>query len=678
MYRCDRRGGWALLSGLVVIFIMATLMVFLLVHTHDQARADRMRRESVQALYDAMGQLELARVAISGATYDKEGRNAVVRQALESDDKQIAGTDVTCEPMTGESGSWYLLTARSPYDDGQSERVVRRAFRDRDYFSSYNLFVSDDPAGIAGTPVGAIHTNRQLQFYFPGGVYRHAVTAVGGAAYRAGATADNTTLAGPFNANIPRIELNLEGDRNFGFQALKTKALPGYRFPANRDVKITLERQGGDQKLLVELYSQPRIDQRDQQIFAGFKQVNPHEVTQEVQEKVVVGQETKTRWVDVDEWVEVPVVRRTPVYRTEMQDEQVPIYRQEQRTRAVPVYATVTKTRQAPRQIWVEDEAAFSGGTAIGGDGGKPGHWETVFVEESYQEQVVTGTRQETYQERVFDHFETRQKAVQVLDHWDEVPTTERKIVKKSVKQEYQEPIYNTVTKTVTKVVFDLEPQWKTIKVPVRVGRQKVGQQRLDAPPNGVVYVAGNVIGIGGDVVGRLTIASENAIRVTGSIVYRDANGDPAFLNGANPALPYEANPDYDNHAILGLIARKDLLYTTDVPNNFEINASLLSLEGRVGIDGVVLDKNGEVAAYDQILDEFGDRTGKIFTKTSIRRLGGVTTCRRPVDTVVMKGLVRAGFSRGDSTFDTPVLTLPPPYFMSRPTPRFFATEIAR
>ena len=673
-----REGGWTLLATLVIMLIVGSLMTFLLIQAQGQAQASRVRRESVQALYDAFGQLEMARVQICRADYDFFGRNKVVVEALESQDKKIPGTNVSIHALTGANGTWFLLTARSPYDDGHSERVVRRIFRDRDYFSSYNLFVAADPVGIAGSPVGAIHTNKQIQFYFPNGLYRHSVTAAGGSVFKAGATEENTRLVGPFNDHIDPINIDLEGDENFGFNALKRNVFEEYSFPADQDVKITLERQGGDQYLTFEAFTKPRIEYEAREVFDHWNYVNPHEVEEEVQEKVQVGTETKTRTVTVYEDVEVTVTRQVPVYRTETQYRDVPVYRQEERTREVPIWGKETRTRMVEKKVWVWDPIDLDGGTAVAGDGGRTGHWESEWVEETYEADVIVGYEQETYYVNVVDHYESQPYEVQVVDHYEEVEEQEIQKVAKEVEETYEEPVYEWVTKTVTKTVYDKEAVYKTVYDPVYIPREPIETKRLPAPENGVVYVGGDVIGIKGDVVGRLTIATEGKMLVTGSIVYRDEDGDPAYKNGDDPTQPYEPNPSYNNYATLGLIAKGDVIYTTEVPDNFEINGSIMSIRGRVGIDGIVLDDDGEIKRCNYILDEFGRKTNESFHKNSIRRLGGITTYRRPVDTVVANGTIQSGFKGGKSAFDTKILASPPPFFMARAIPRFFVTEIVK
>ena len=166
---------------------------------------------------------------------------------------------------------------------------------------------------------------------------------------------------------------------------------------------------------------------------------------------------------------------------------------------------------------------------------------------------------------------------------------------------------------------------------------------------------------------------------ITDNLVYRDADGDPAYLNGDRPGSPYEPNPDYDNDATLGIIAQNDIVYDRSVPQNLELNASLLTLTGRVGIEGVVLDDDGEVTSFGDFRDEYGrPESGVTFMKNSIRRLGGVTTAKRPVESVFGPDGIDSGFNVGQTVFDTSLLSQPPPSYLKRDAPRFFPSQIVK
>src|ERR1041385_1002841 len=154
-------------SVLVIILILTIafgfLMTFFLEENQVQARATRFRLSSMRALYQAYAELEKAQRIITVSPYDADGHNLALTTAVAAADKKLAGADVAVEKLTGVTGSWYKLTAAVPYEDAR--RVVSQAVREVDFFSSYNLFVANDPAGISGSPVGAIHSNKTIQFY---------------------------------------------------------------------------------------------------------------------------------------------------------------------------------------------------------------------------------------------------------------------------------------------------------------------------------------------------------------------------------------------------------------------------------------------------------------------------------------------------------------------------------
>jgi hypothetical protein len=160
--------------------------------------------------------------------------------------------------------------------------------------------------------------------------------------------------------------------------------------------------------------------------------------------------------------------------------------------------------------------------------------------------------------------------------------------------------------------------------------------------------------------------------------------------NGNNYALPYTRNPDYDGHSVLGVIARDDVIFSRYLPGQAEINGTLMSVTGRVGIDGFWADDTGELhkdstSTRKQYLGEEGywrerayDRTGawrtKRFVKDSLRRIGGVISNNRVMETYITQGKdgyakVDAGFKRGDMQFDINLLFNPPPNFVEVPRP---------
>ncbi|MHC5050023.1 MAG: hypothetical protein ACYTGK_05365, partial [Planctomycetota bacterium] len=114
-----------------------------------------------------------------------------------------------------------------------------------------------------------------------------------------------------------------------------------------------------------------------------------------------------------------------------------------------------------------------------------------------------------------------------------------------------------------------------------------------------------------------------------------------------NTSEPYTRNPDYTGNSVLGILARDDILFTWEMPNNAEVNATLMSVEGRVGSDGLWVDPEGNPVKdswwarrnllteeeFDKELsyDKSGNYRTRPFVKDSLR--GTTSTCsstRRP------------------------------------------------
>jgi hypothetical protein len=178
-----------------------------------------------------------------------------------------------------------------------------------------------------------------------------------------------------------------------------------------------------------------------------------------------------------------------------------------------------------------------------------------------------------------------------------------------------------------------------------------------------MIYVEGDVTSIKGQLSSRITVVASGSIRVTGNLQYVDDDWDTAYRNGTDPDEPYESNPEYGGEAVLGLIANEDILYSKYVPDHFEINGSLLAKTGRVGIEGVRLDDEGNVSL-----------SWPRYVKSSIRRLGGVISNERPVTTYIDDHYdVRAGFRTGNSVYDRRLSVQPPVGFPERQRPRTMA-----
>ena len=179
-------------------------------------------------------------------------------------------------------------------------------------------------------------------------------------------------------------------------------------------------------------------------------------------------------------------------------------------------------------------------------------------------------------------------------------------------------------------------------------------------------------------------------VRVTGDIQYVDSSGNTAMVNGnsADYTEKFGRNPDYAGQSTLGVVARGDVLLTDGLPDRSEVNATLMSVEGRVGIDGFVTKPDGDLVEStssnrDTYLDEAAlelwrayDRTSydeDDFKKQSLRRIGGVISNNRILETWIrtQDGVseVQNGFVSGKMQFDINLMFNPSPNFVEVPRP---------
>ncbi len=248
-------------------------------------------------------------------------------------------------------------------------------------------------------------------------------------------------------------------------------------------------------------------------------------------------------------------------------------------------------------------------------------------------------------------------------------------------------PIYETKTYTNTHTYY---------QPPVALGQKLLWVNDT----NGTIFIDGRIVSMEGELNGRVTVVSTDKVRITGDIKYIDDQGDTAMLNGGNPALPYSRNTEYEGNSVLGVIAKDDVVFTWDMPDNAEINATLLSVEGRVGMDGIWLDANGEpyqdswrtrrklLTKEEMTIEDLYDRSGtyrtRPFVKNSMRRIGGLISDDRIMETYIRTrgdgtAYVAAGFKRGAMRFDFNLLHNPPPNFVEVPRPvlAYFAPVFA-
>jgi len=682
---------------LVVAFVASAIAVLATISSGrvvSETRRHQGLESETRAYNDAFARIHFAMNLVNNSAYDEENHNLALRGALATpvapadDDgpewmrdpqgvthgvlegtetrvyrardyikriQKLKGETVRDVDTAAASDSYFVLEAAGRAAD--AVRLVSALVRENEPFSSFVFFQNRHTLGVSGAPRGLIHTNDRLAFYFPDGNYVDPLSAVNGFSYEAGANAGNTRLA---DGNDHAAPISLE---TVDFDDLRGKANLFVGQPG-LDAEI---RMFSDGRVRIQSFTAPRYQWNEwtstQQVLTGYR-------TETV---------TQTRMVQTGTTTETRTRQAQNGTRTETYTVTVPVtqYREVTKTRQVPVYATrtVTRTRQVRVFVPYDTSGDAGGGTAVGGGGGVAGEY--VWVTESYEttETYVSGYNTETYtvweNVQVGTTTETRTRTV---------------------------PIYVTETYTVQVPVYSPEPYETTVQVPVYDYVTTTQGGWVFLPPTlvstttvnvrdagGTVFVDGRVTRLSGDLNGRLTVVGNEKVRITGNIRYVDNEGDTAMLNGGDYARPYDRNPAYQGQSILGVIGRDDVLITNGVPTQAEINGSLMSVNGRVGIDGFAIDDAGNPVkpyttgmtqeekdreyAYDQT--SYKTRT---FVKESLRRIGGVISNDRILETFIRPradgtSFVDSGFKRGNMKFDINLLFNPPPNFVQVPRP---------
>jgi hypothetical protein len=261
---------------------------------------------------------------------------------------------------------------------------------------------------------------------------------------------------------------------------------------------------------------------------------------------------------------------------------------------------------QVAHKVWVQvDTTGASGGTDLGGGSNAGGYWKTVY---------------DTVQ--VFKLVNVPNGTSQVLQ-WKPVYTAV--------------PYTAYVNQTIPGVLQSSDTY---------------------AANGNVFYFSDNVNSLSGNLNGRCTLVSEHNVLITGNVRYHDDNGEYAYLNGLDNTLPYDPNPKFTRNHSLGVIAIGDIRYARSCPDKLEINGSLISTNGVVGMEGIV------VSTVAGKIDESShlSLSGSAVVKTSLRRFGSIMSSKRPVSTLLDNAnLVQHGFRTGSSTYDRNNLLNPPP-----------------
>jgi hypothetical protein len=725
----------------VIVFVATAIAVLATISSGrvvTEQRHQRILEDETRAYNRAFAQLHMALNVVNGSAYNNQNQNLVIRNALaaagsvtteEEQDRRnetvgddrassgwlddptgvehgyIEGTNVrvyrgrdyikriqklrgdnvnTTLDQAGESDSFFVI--ESAGRSGNAVRLVSALVRENEPFSSFVFFQNRHPLGVSGSPRGLIHSNNELHFYFPNGNYVDPVSAVGGFDHKAGAADSNTTVLDG-NPNAQAIVLEA-----VDFNQLKAEASL-FTVADGLDAEIAMYADG---RVRVRSMTPPHwdlvsydrsrwvIDHYDTITETRTRTIQVGTMTEEYDEDVIDHYDTETYTEMQDVLTGYVTETRTRTVQVQTGTESV------ERTRSVPVWMTRTVTRTRWVEVFVPyDDPDGGGGTAVGGGGGVAGEYE--WVEEEYEttEDYIDHWDTEIYYEDVPVYADVEEEYTVEVPQYEQQEVTLTRDV----------PVYVTVTRTREVPVYDEEEYEHSYDDPVWIEEsytedvwefqdpQMVQEDviQLSESVSGTIYVDGRITKLGGELNGRLTIVGNEKVRVTDSIRYVDDDGDTSMLNGDTYTEAYERNEAYEGPSVLGVIARDDVLFTNRMPDEAEVNATLMSVEGRVGIDGFAINSSGD-PTYDyyygmtpeerQVEDNY-NRTSyrtRRFRKDSLRRIGGLISNDRILETFIRpdsngNAYVDSGFKRGSMKFDINLIFNPPPNFVQVPRP---------
>jgi hypothetical protein len=662
--------GFTLVILLVVMVTIGGLVTAHLGEVRSDQRKIMTRIYASRAQERAFGELERAKNIVNASPYFND-QNTALKAAVLSSPPYIPGTEVAVEKVGGPTSEWYTLKA-----SGEFMGITRRAqifVRQRSPVSAFNFFVVDHPLGISGAPRGAIHSNKTVDFYFPWGTFRDQVTASEGFNFKAGATPVNTRLWGQNDAHAPKQNI-MDG---ISVTDLKSKPTT-LKVVDNLVAEIRFLGKNTQVKLF-----QPAFQKQVQK--TGQKWVFDKMVTETWTEQVEVN---RTEFYNVTEDVFKDTVQtwteQKKVYRDVQENYQKTqnVYTDITETYTVqePIYEKKWVTIQQIEKVWVENPPPslkdIEGGFSVGGQQAATGHWENISKNTQVLRDILVGhkpvVKTRTKKVKTGTQVVTKTRTVQVFDHFVNVQKSKvvkvkigTKVVQKS-RQVFDH--YKTVTKSrnVPKYRQEAYQYMDWVNVAEKLARTQV------VPTKGVLYFEKMIRKIQGKVEGQVSVASNDRVQITDSIQYHDANNNTRMLNGLDKTKRYQFNPAYRGKSILGIMSRNDITYSRNIPASIEINASLISTEGKVSMEGISVNNDGTQVG----ISNSAAAHPNLYVKDSIRRLGGIVSRKRPVATYVdSSNNVGCGFKEGVSIMDRNMIlknggNISPPYVfqMNRPT----------
>ncbi len=195
MSRKRTEQGMTLIILLVLMIVVVGAATVFFKRSVNEVKYQRNNTAATQAVWNANALVEEAKYQIETSGYDSTGNlwlsNAISTNPAIANEKGTVLVGALTSP-------WYELRATSTTSNITKTLVVR--VRDRDVFSKYLFFTSNDDINIGTTTTkGQIHTNQSLNFYYGGAQIMELATAVTGFGFGSGADWSNTDFYGGYN-----------------------------------------------------------------------------------------------------------------------------------------------------------------------------------------------------------------------------------------------------------------------------------------------------------------------------------------------------------------------------------------------------------------------------------------------------------------------------------------------
>ncbi len=145
----------------------------------------------------------------------------------------------------------------------------------------------------------------------------------------------------------------------------------------------------------------------------------------------------------------------------------------------------------------------------------------------------------------------------------------------------------------------------------------------------------GNLTVAGGTLDGQMTVATNQSISITDSVIYKcdptQGKADPDCINSDGVVA-------YDDD-VLGMVAKQDVTVSKKAPNDVTIHATMMAIQGSFGVENYNVNKKGTLTILGGILQD---------TRGAVGTFSGSTTV--------------SGYQKSYH-YDTRLLNMSPPYY---------------